>query len=194
MPGSSSFFVPLAGTTYDFPATNGTEWNRQIPPPGGIAGQPTGIATCAALEYMAPPTLRTAYSIYSLSIAWGAQLFDSVDSPYVGTILAEIALLINGDVAWVGSDVQPAVLSSLASWYLASGVISADLVNPLRIDPRERLSLRLGGALGAPATVSATNALYMIVGGKSIPSTLGYLSIQSPINYQIIDLPGDRSL
>ena len=193
MPGASSFFVPIAGTIYDFPATKGTEWNRQVPPPGVVPG-PTGIADCSALEYMAPPTLRTAYSIYSLSIAWGAQLFDSADSPYVGSILAEIALLINGDVVWVGTDEQPAILSNIASWSLADGVISADLVNPLRLNPRERLSLRLGGALSAPATISATNALYMIVGGKSVPTTLGYTSIQSPINYQILDLPGNRSL
>ena len=193
MPGASSFFVPIAGTIYDFPTTNGTEWNRQIPPPGVVPG-PTGIADCNALEYMAPPTLRTAYSIYSLSIAWGAQLFDSADAPYVGNILAEVALLVNGDVVWVGTDAQPAILSSFASWYLADGVISADLVNPLRLNPRERLSLRLGGALSHPATVSAVNALYMIVGGKSLPSSLGFESIQSPINYQILDLPGNRSL
>lgn len=199
MPGSSAFMVPLNAIFVPFATTPGTEWHRAVPSAAttinalGAGSIPTGIADCKALEYYAPPTLRTAYDIYSVSIPWGVQLID-LGAAYADNILFEAALLINDQVAWIGSDDQPvAPIPFDANGYFANGVISADLVNPLRLNPRERLSLRLGAALRVPTTVNAGNSLLMAVGGQSGANATMF-GVQGTISYQIIDLPGKRSL
>jgi hypothetical protein len=198
MPGSSAFIVPFETIQYNFPTTPGTDWFRAVPTRASTAamGYPvvTGIAECTALELLTPPTLRTAYSIYHLSIPWAADA--TINPPattYVGNILAEIALLVNGLVQFVGNDSQPAVgIQGDPGVYRASGVISADLINPIRLNPRERLSLRLGTALSAPATVNVANTIQIGVSAIAVSTALA--STEGTISYEILDLPGSRQL
>jgi hypothetical protein len=199
MPGLSAFEVPPAGLAF-FGTVNGGQWHRQIPISNfgvtGIPNAPTGIADNSALELATPPTLRTAYSIYSVSLAWGA-IMQNVASGYVGNFLAEIALLINGSVRWIGTDKQVAASqpATATDYYSASGVISADLVNPVRLNPRERLSLRLGIAMdtGVTGTGTLLTAGVAAQPRNDAPAT-DWDFVPSTISYQILDLPGNRSL
>ena len=202
MPGASAFEVPLQGIAYAFPTAPGTTWFRQVPTPAtsiaagiGANQMPTGVANCSALEFLTPPTLRTAYSIYSASIAWAA-LLNSLGAAYTGNILAEVALLINDVVVWIGTDNQPTVpVPSDAGVYYAQGVISADFVNQPRLSPRQRLSLRLGTATSAPVTAHGGNGINIAVGAQIDPLNPSAMTQdQSTISYQILDLPGNRSL
>jgi len=202
MPGASAFEVPLEGINYAIDAIPGTTWFRQVPTRAtsinagiGTTQMPTGVAECSALERMTPPTLRTSYSIYSASNAWAAFLL-SLGGAYAGNILAEVALLVNDVVVWVGADNQPAVpVPADAGVYSAQGVISADFVNQPRLNPRQRLSLRLGTASSAPVTAHAGNAIKIAVAAQIDPlNDSAFTQDQSTISYQIIDLPGSRQL
>jgi len=202
MPGASAFEVPLEGIPSLFPTAPGTTWVRGVPTPAssiaagiGASQMPTGVATCQALEYLTPPTLRTAYSLYSASIAWAA-LLQSLGGAYAGNILAEVALLVNDVVVWTGTDNKPAVpVPSDAGVYYAQGVISADFVNQPRLNPRQRLSLRLGTAASVPVTAHAGNEILIAVGAQIDPlNPSAFTNAQSTISYTIVDLPGNRSL
>lgn len=198
MPGLSAFAVPPSGFTTTF-AVDATappgQWIRQVPTPVTPMG---GVADCTALEYMAPPTLRTAYSIYSVSLAYAAVIQNAgLTGSYSGNILVETALLINDEVKWFGTDEQPAVNQSMGpdGFNIANGTISADLVNALRLNPRERLKLRLGIAIDTGAT--PPSGLAVVEGiwvAEQITPTNTLTPVQSTINYQIIDLPGNRQL
>lgn len=191
MPGASAFTVPPSLLVTSWAAGLSNLWDRGIPgligPDGTSATAPHGIADCNALEAMTPPTLRTAYSVYSLSIAYGATVaYDAA----VTTILVELSLLINGEVKWAGTDSETAIPIRGNTLLITSGVINADLVNPVIINPRERLSLRVGTAT-SPSAVGAVTGNTVV--GAQVASS-GYVFTQSTISYQIIDLPGSRSL
>lgn len=193
MPGSSQFYVPWSAFNIDYTTFQSTQWVRAIP---AIQGNVQGIADCNALERGTPPTLRTAYNIYAVSLPWAVYVAFAA-AGFTGDLLAEIALLINGEVKWIGTDAQPAIPIPGADAYIASGSISADLNNPLRINPRERLSLRLGFAT-SPAInpVGVLHAEPAVAQTFSVASSnvVTFVPEQGTISYQIIDLPGTRSL
>lgn len=201
MPGASAFTIPPSEADFSWPPDDtvlpASQWMRGIPVPTALA--PTGVADCRALERGVPPTLRTRYECYALSIAWGLRMGNA--GGWVGNLLVELALLINGQLAWVGVDSgMGAQANEPAPVIIANGVINADLVNPVVINPRERLSLRIGMAVDTPVT---PNALTFITGAATVgqqtvlPSgstDVSDTAVQSTISYQIIDLPGTRSL
>lgn len=190
MPGASQFVVPPSSVATDFQwaSDQTTQPMRQIPVPvAGLAPAGSNVATCAALESMTPPTLRRAYSIYAVNIAWSAL----IDATYTGSIIGELALLVNGELAWVGTDAEPT--NNVLTDAIASGVISADLVNPIILNPRERLSLRVGMSTSTP--IASIILGTMVVGAQYAQDGTGdIVAVQSTISYQILDLPGNRSL
>src|SRR6185437_4937501 len=136
MPGNSVFIVPPSGLDLSWPPANAIAypgvWQRGIPALTTLA--PTGVADCNALEAMTPPTLRTAYDIYSVSLAWSANVFNTSASYDGNNLMMEIALLVSGDVRWIGTDSEVAHLQATAGVYIASGTINADLINPVRLN------------------------------------------------------------
>lgn len=191
MPGQSAFYVPWSAYQIFYASNSSAQWTRQIPM---IQPAISGVADCNALELLTPPTLRTAYDIYAVSIPWAAYASFAM-SGFTGQFLAEIALLINGDVRWIGSDAQDAVYIG-GTAYIGSGSINADLVNAVRINPRERLSLRLGFATnpamtpdGALQIEPAVSQAFTVDGGGA-----HFIATQGTISYNIIDLPGTRKL
>jgi hypothetical protein len=201
MPGASAFYVQPSTLIAMPPGTDGAGWVRGIPtigllgaPAVGNPAPPYPVADCHALEYDSPPTLRTAYDVYAVSIPWGAAIYDATTPMNVNV---ELALLINGEVRWIGTDNEPFQSLGYGSpaAYGAAGTINADLTNALRINPRERLSLRMGLALDPPQTIYE-NTIWGYVSAQvtgSAPSET-VIPTQGSISYQIIDLPGSRSL
>lgn len=201
MPGLSAFYVQPSTLIANPPGTAGAGWTRGIPaigllgaPASGNPSPPYPVATCSALEYDSPPTLRTAYDIYAVSIPWGAAIYDA-STPVA--INVELALLVNGEVRWIGTDNQPFVSLGYGTpeAYGAAGTINADLTNPIRLSPRERLSLRMGLALDPPQTIYENTIWGYVsaqVTGQAPAETV--IPTQGSISYQIIDLPGARSL
>jgi len=203
MPGASAFTIPPSEAHFDWPPNNtvlpASQWSRGIPVPTFLA--PTGVADCRALERGVPPTLRTAYECYALSIAWGLRMGNA--GGWVGNLLVELALLVNDQLAWVGTDSGAGAQTNESGptpVIIANGIINADLVNPVRINPRERLSLRIGMAVDAPVTPSPGTFITMAatVAEQDVlasgATTVSPVAVQSTISYQIIDLPGARSL
>lgn len=203
MPGQAQFFVPPSEIDFLWPpndtAVPASQWTRGIPSPSFLA--PTGVADCHALERLAPPTLRTAYDIYALSIAWGLRAGNA--GAWSGDMLAELALLINDQVVWSQSDSAPGAAtdeSGPTPVIVANNIINADLTNPLRLNPRERLSLRIGMAFSSVVTPNAGTAITgaaTVAQQTYLPSGAAVVAdeaVQSTISYTIIDLPGSRVL
>lgn len=201
MPGSATFVVLPSEITGIFLNGETTTWARGIPSliPAipNVWTPPTGVADCHALEAMSPPTLRTAYSVYGVSIPWSAAIVDPTTPS--GNFLVELALEVNGEVKWTGTDKQAGAvgLAGNAPW-IGTGIVTGDLVNPVRINPRERLSLRLSIATDVPLSgVSpATGVTYFGYVGAlySTDATNPFKPSPGTISYSIIDLPGNRSL
>lgn len=198
MPGSSAFEITPSTISGTPPGSNDSGWYRAIPS-SGLTGAPagtppppapTGMPTCASLESSAPPTLLNAYDIYNITIPWGAAFYTS-GTP--GDVQAEIAILINGQVRWLGTDTevaQPLGYGTPAG-YGATGTITADLVNAIRLGPRERLSLRMGVQLDPPVTLYLAT-IYGYVGAQISGSSV--VGVEGTISYTIVDLPGVRQL
>lgn len=201
MPGAATFAVLPSEITGAWNNGESTTWARGVPSliPAipNLWTPPTGVADCHALEANTPPTLRTAYSIYGVSIPWSAVAVDP-QSP-TGNFLVELALLVNGEVHWTGTDKQAGAvgLAGNSPW-IATGIVTGDLVNPVRINPRERLSLRLSIATDVPLeAVSPAVAMTYIgyVGATyTTDATTPFTPAPGTISYSIIDLPGNRSL
>jgi hypothetical protein len=196
MSGQGTLWVPPSGFQ-DAVAQSGSTWHRAIPssPPispfTGIANY-TGLAPCNALQAMVPPSLLRAYDIYSLNIAWGAAFNDSVSETYAGNIRAELALLVNNEVRWVSTDDELATAWGFYAY--AQGTITADLVNPIRLNTRENLALRLGVVCDVAPAHDAESLWFGAVGMQLNTGTSYWQGVPSTISYNIIDLPGARAI
>jgi hypothetical protein len=144
----------------------------------------TGLASPKDVLSLSPPSLLELYEVYAVSIAWGLQF----NAPNDGAqVIATLRLLISGQLAWSSSDRETTVGS------VVNGEWIADLVNPLRVGARERLSLDvlLSGNVAAPG-------LLMIAAQPlgTAPSNLraNWTPVESTISYNVVDLPASRRL
>lgn len=166
-----------------------------IEPAGWITGTPTlngtvkGIADCASLFRLSPPTLLEMFEIVSYSIAFTASLTSGTTFATAPAISGQLTFLVNDDIRQI-VDIGPltSVLrsDSVVAW--ANGAFVGDLVNPIRMGARERLNLQLGLMSDQAA---AGYAAY--IGAQINPSQVvqGY---PSSISYNVIELPGARRL
>lgn len=168
-----------------------SEWYRGIPK-AGVASVPIpavgGQPDCTNLIAGSPPTLLEEYSFYAFSIAW--QIFLSNGAAY-GTapvITAEIALLVNDRVEY--STTQQQVSEIDFDGATALGTFSGDLVNPIRVGGRERLSLRVGLLSDTAAAVGG----FIVVAAQSSASAGNVSGVESTLSYTTLELPARRRL
>lgn len=183
--------LPVPPGTFDAaPGLGGTlagQWYRGIPTPG-LFGPVSGVADFKNLLSMSPPTLLERYELYSYAIGFGVLLVSGGAFAATPTISAELALLVNDRVAYTA--IETMVTTELAVGVnMATGAWSSDLVNPIRINARERLSLRVGFISDQPTTVHG-----LIVAGAQLDNAGTAKAYESTISYNVIDLPASRRL
>jgi hypothetical protein len=189
--GFSDFYVPPK--FFAELATVGGQWYRAIPTRTDMNGIPqcTGLADLKNIAALSPPTLLEEYEIYSYAIGWGLTLDNSVGgSPGPGPtqVTVELALLVNDRVVQVDQQQVPTTPYE-ADGSIATGAWTTDLVNPVRLKARDRLSVQAGWQANGPAS----SLSYMLVGAQIGPN-LAYQGYESVIRYNVIDLPGSRRL
>lgn len=169
------------------------QWGRGVPVPGAPASvNPIpavgGIATCSNLLQDSPPTLLEQYELYSYAIGWAIFI-----QPQAADVLtAELALLVNDRVVYTASEAPTAVNEPGGSTgAYASGAWVSDLVNPIQLGARDRLSLRAGAQASAAVTY-----LDMYVGVQLGPvsSSLGAIPFESTLSYRTLAVPASRRL
>lgn len=194
---SVELFVPPSQFVTGSGATAG-RWQRGIPRAGITAFTPAspaipGLADCNNLLANSPPTILEAYEIFSYSIGWGAYIAQGAAYTVPPVFVAELALLVNGRVRYVTSQQVESVLSTAALEATASGSWIGDLVNPIRVGARDRLSLRMGVLTDQSGLANFVG----IVGAQlqntptGTPTLTGF---ESTISYRTIDLPGSRRI
>jgi hypothetical protein len=175
-----------------FGAIAAGQFVRGIPTPGILAVPPippvNGIATCRNLLSDSPPTLLEAYDIYSYSIAAGVGFINGGGFASDPSITLEIALLVNDRVRYIATQTQPGFLAVANTNALAAALFASDLVNPIRLGARDRLSLRLG----ANCTLASSPGS-AIVGAQYDQNGLP-AAVESTLSYDTIQLPAGRRL
>lgn len=166
-------------------------WQRGIPSPGAPGvGVPAvgGVPGCANLLAVNPPSLFESYEIYSIVIGWTAQLIFPGALPPDVSVDAEAALLVNDSVVYANTVTQQATFGSASA--LADGTWTADLVNPIVIGARDKLSLRTGVRPSQPVS---GNSIY--VGLQALyasPVVIVPAPFESSINYRVLNREESR--
>lgn len=133
-----------------------------------------------------PPTLLEVYEVYAISIAWGLQFADNTQSGV--QINAQLRLLLDDRLAYSSVDSETVVNN------VAVGQWVADLVNPIRVEARDRLALQLflTGVMPTPASSAMIGAQPQ--GGSPLTGRANWLGIESTISYAVLDMPASRKL
>lgn len=193
MGGFAELWVPYSNISFGVFVTG--QWQRGIPSRDLIdAGGSSGPNDCFNLLAASPPTLLEAYEIVSFSIAWGALLMDGVPNfaPPLPIIAVEMALLVNDRVRYSSQSQgnQTIQLTNPSSNCGVNGTFDGDLVNPIRVGARDRLSLRMGVSPNpAPA-----EGIQICVGCQLNQNLSPAAITESTISYNVIDLPASRRL
>lgn len=189
MSGSGQLWVQPS--VINFGALIAGQWRRGIPTPGVPANIPAvqGISDCKNLLSMSPPTLLEEFQIVSYSLAYGAVLTNGGDfaSPFPN-ITTEIALLVNDRLAYAEEITQGAT-GGAATVNWVTGSMAGDLVNPIRLGARDRLSIRLGIKSDTAASVGSNVQI-----GAQLDPVIGSIGVESTLSYNVIDLPASRRL
>lgn len=209
MSGSGRLFIQPSELTFFDTDDNGGDayppgmWHRGIPTPGValLLDIPVpavrGIADCHNLVSNSPPTLLEAFELYSYSIGWKVHIVQQAGD-YVApfpNLSAELGILVNDELRYVSTETVPTGEEFTgAGTAAASGSWSADLVNPILVGARDRLTLRIGVSADQTA-----GAFYVLVGAQShFVSAGGAGNVMDPfestISYNQIDLPARRRL
>lgn len=197
MSGRADLYVQpsrlVVGTLPNGTAVGGV-WAYGIPTAGvGNYGIPAvvGVADCSNLVAASPPTLLEQYDVSSYSIAWSAIVANSAALASAPVVTAELALLVNDAVRHTNRMSATGVDTGGASeTFIAGDVFTADLVNPVTVGARERLTLRIG----LLSSLSANAGAQVVVGVQLDPITPGPISYPSTVSYYVIDVPASRRL
>lgn len=192
MNGQSEFYVQPS--TLVLPAGfAANQWYRGVPTPGvpitpGIPAV-AGIPDCKNLAASSPPTLLCEYQLYSYSIGWNVAFANS--AAFAPNVMIELALLINDRVRYVLNEgvTFPAGLDGAGGIARAFGTWVSDLVNPIKLGARDRLSLRVG-----VLSDSQADLLGVLLVAAQLDSAAHPIGYESTISYNVIDLPGSRRL
>lgn len=152
------------------------------------AAQPNNLAS------QSPPTLLEAFDVYAVAISYG---WYSITSGLAGAeLIVELDLLINDQLAYSTTDTQ-IVVAPGSGGGIANGRWTADLVNPVRVNARERLGIAAGFSIGG--TVSPTG--WMMIGAQTTGADFthpthpdNWAVRNSVISYAVIDVPAARRL
>jgi len=170
------------------------EWYRAIPLVGAFAPAIAGVADANNLLSNSPPTLLEEYQLYSYSIGWGILLTEAAgDFATIPNVTAELAFLVNGQVAYVTSDGPVPTTTDAGPNAWAGGSWVSDLVNPIILEARDRLSLRMGFFSDTAASGESQGLIGCEVGPIG-GFTFGPVPFDSTISYNTIRLPGRRRL
>jgi len=158
--------------------------------PGPFPATPdsvTGQNVPANLLQIDRPTLVTVWAVESVYLP----VFAVMGGNYAGSTMVITAFLkSNGTIVWsADTGVVPMQTPSVADTY-GNAIISADLVNPIRIGRGDSLSL----LLAASVTPNQTTDLVAGVGAQVDAGELGVVPVEGTIGYTVYDLPGRRSL
>jgi hypothetical protein len=195
MSGSGQLWIQPSGLRDFVPLAAGTFY-RQIPTPGVPTQIPAvqGIADCKNLIAQSPPTLLEEFELYSYSIGFAVLAYgpdsDAFTTP--PNLTAELALLVNDRVAYITSQTAAGVAINADpanSIYELIGSWTSDLVNPIKLGARDRLSLRVGIMAD-----QANSELSGVIGVQLDPATQDTIPFESTISYNVIDLPASRRL
>ena len=173
-------------------------WTRGIPLLGaselGIPA-PVGIADCRDLLRSSPPTLLEDYEITNFSIGMACGVQDSgggfASAP---EITLELALLVNDRVRYVADSgpLQTPAGPGAPGSYLASYSFSADIVNPIVIGARERLTLRAG--VNCNLAVNENSWVWVGIQASFAAGVFTPSEFESTISYNVRQLSPIRQL
>lgn len=172
-------------------------WRRHIPSPGcSSLSIPAirGVADASNVIADSPPTLFEAFSFYSYAVGWYVELGNNgVNFTTPPNVQVELALLVNDRRAYTTSMPSATELNPGANQFsIGSGAFVSDLVNPILVGPRERLSLMLGIQSDQPVW----NFTAGIGTQATNPATGVYqpLAFESTLSFNTIIVPGRRRL
>lgn len=153
-----------------------------------------GVPDCKNLLAAAPPTLLEAYELTSVAIGWSILNNETAGSAVTPNLVAELALLVNDRVRFIttAQAIGEQTNTGVAQ-YTGSGSWVLDLVNPIRLGARERLSLRIGAQSDQGFQASSQ----MIIGVQLQNEGAGAFAgapFESTISYNVIELPASRRL
>lgn len=186
MSGSSDF--PIPASTFQPPAGGlaaGT-WYRGIPT---LPATVSGISDCRDLVASSPPNLLIEYEFYTLALGISAGAIFAAAPAAPPVLSAEIALLVNDRIKYRESVKQTSVGDGTGVGFWVSTFFGADLVNPIRLHARERLSLRVGIETDTAAIGAA-----VYIGSQVDANGNPVIPAESTISYNVIDLPASRRL
>jgi len=178
--GEAELFIQPS--QFDVNAMTAGGFYRGIPTPGiGVNPGITGIATSQNLLQDSPPTLLERYEITQILIGYSVVMGNAGSAQ---TVQTELALLVNDRVRLVQQQ-----SNSLASGALSfTGQWAADLINPVWLEARDRLSLRVG--FGSTLTQSVQSA-FLIAAAIEAGNVVGF---ESSIHYRVVPKPPTRRL
>lgn len=190
MSGSSGFSVPPSSIT--LASLSAEQWVRQVPVPGNaFLNLPAvgGVATCQDLMSGSPPTLLEQYDVYSYSIGWGIFLEGVAGN---ANVTGELALLVNDRTAYVAPQSIVAMELGATGNAIGTGAFISDLVNPIKLGARDRLTARMG----VISDTAASSNVYVVLGMQlTAPGgTLTITPFESTISYYVLDVPASRRL
>ena len=162
---------------------------------GDIILPVSGVATCQNLVADSPPTLLEEYQFYSYSIRYAVFDYDPGGAlPAAPNVTTKLTLLRNErEIVRTDTDTQPwdnftvTILGFSGPVSAATGIFSADLVNPFVIGARDRLTLAIetDSPVAQFAFVGAGWEVLSPDFGFGPPSSLSYNTIAVPARQRI---------
>ena len=187
---------PQCSTLEFLEGINAGELYTGIPSPGAPLGSGSfagisGIATYQNLLSDSPPTLLEAYEVTNLQFPWGVYLNNSAAFTSYPIVTVGLNMLKNSDIVYT---VQQAGVQTVEAFNTeqaaGNGMLSADIVNPIVFEARDRLTIQ--AFITSTVTCNEGSAL-TLAGGYGTPAGNPY-SQQASIAYNVLARPARRRL
>jgi hypothetical protein len=168
-------------------------WQKGVPATPGAPTIPpiAGIKSNARNVFGdSPPIGREIYFVTSLQIAYYSLINPDADSfPDSMPVQTELTIYRGTDLIWTGIDSQVAqpLPEADAPFGLASGVFSADLVNPVAYAAGDTMSLQVGISAGPSVGLNENTVIGLGAQATAQPDVgIVYQSFPSSITYNLL--------
>lgn len=156
----------------------------------------SGVASCNNLFSASPPMLGERFEVYSLAVPAIAEFSSASGAAWTKApnIRLSMDLYVNSELAYTMEDEGPGISYGSASNYaLLSTTFAADLINPVYVGSRERLSIRLSTSCDQAAATAYVYAAMVLQFSSATPDGV-IQGAEGTISYNAVELPTARRL